>query len=425
MKVLVVGGGGREHALAWKLARSEKVTKVYVAPGNPGTALVAENVAIAAEDVEGLKAFALENKVDLTVVGPELPLTLGIVDAFAEAGLRVFGPTQAAAELEGSKVFCKELMLKYGVPTAFYKRFTDATEAHIYIEHHDPPFVVKADGLAAGKGVIICRSRMEAVEAVDMMITDKKFGEAGARVIIEEFLEGEEASYLAITDGKTVVPLAPAQDHKPIFDNDRGPNTGGMGAYTPAPIVTPEMEAELMETVLKPVVAGMEAEGRPYRGVLYAGLMIKDGRAKVLEFNCRFGDPECQPLMMRLDEDLFDLLYAASVGTLEDRPLKWSEKAAVCVVMASKGYPGPYDKGAEITGLDEASKMEDVVVFHAGTATSDGRVVTSGGRVLGVTALGAGIADAIDRAYTAVDVIGFEGAAYRRDIGKKAIGLAR
>ena len=422
MKILIVGGGGREHALAWKLSQSPGVEKVYSAPGNPGTALCGENVAIAAEDIAGLRDFALGAGVDLTVVGPELPLTLGIADEFAASGLRVFGPDRRAAELEGSKVFTKRLMEKYGIPTGHYKEFTDPDEARAYIETHAPPMVVKADGLAAGKGVVVCRSRQEAVDAVALIMEERAFGAAGGRIIIEEFLAGEEASYIAITDGRTVVPFAPSQDHKAAYDGDRGPNTGGMGAYSPAPVVTPELEGEIMETIMVPTVRAMEAEGRPYSGVLYAGLMISEGRPRVLEFNCRFGDPECQPLMMRLDEDLADLLLAAAEGRLAGRALRWSPRAAVCVVMASKGYPGPYEKGFEITGLDEAAAMGDVEVFHAGTAQRDGRVVTSGGRVLGVTGLGDDIRDAVERTYRAVDKITYEGAYYRRDIGKKALG---
>ncbi len=422
MKVLVIGSGGREHALAWKLSRSPRVDKVYIAPGNPGTALVGENVIIPAENVSELKDFALREKIDLTVVGPEVPLTLGVTDAFKEAGLRIFGPSKKAAEIEGSKVFCKELMQKYKIPSAHYKKFDNPDFARTYVETHKPPFVVKADGLAAGKGVIICRNREEAIDAVGRIMESRAFGEAGKRIIIEEFLEGEEASVLAVTDGHAVVPLAPAQDHKAIYDGDMGPNTGGMGAYSPAPVITPELEAHVMATIMRPVVEAMEAEGRPYSGVLYAGLMITKGGPKVLEFNCRFGDPETQPIMMRLEDDLFDLLLAAAEGRLEDRALQWSPKAAVCVVMSAMGYPGEYLKGAPIEGLADAAGMEEVVVFHAGTALKKGHVVTSGGRVLGVTALGDGIKDAIERAYRAVGRISWEGAYYRKDIGQKALG---
>lgn len=421
MKVLVVGSGGREHALAWKLSQSKRITRLFIAPGNPGTALHGENVLIAAEDIEGLKQFALKEKIDLTVVGPELPLTLGIVDAFASSGLLAFGPSQVAAELEGSKSFSKEMMLRHGIPTAFYKKFEDASQARAYIETHEPPMVVKADGLAAGKGVVICHTRQEALDAVDLMMTKKAFGSAGRKVIIEEFLAGEEASFLALTDGRTVLPLAPAQDHKAVFDGDAGPNTGGMGAYSPAPVLTPELQAEVMERVMHPAVRGMEKDGRPYRGVLYAGLMITDKGPKVLEFNCRFGDPETQPILMRLSSDLLEALLAAAEGTLHETELKWKDEAAVCVVMAAKGYPGDYLKGSVIEGLADAALLEDTMVFHAGTSAKDGEVVTSGGRVLGVTALGADVKTAIERAYRAVGKISWEGAHYRTDIGKKAL----
>lgn len=421
MKVLIVGGGGREHALAWKLSQSRKITKLFIAPGNPGTAVHGENVAIAAEDIDGLLAFALSEKIDFTVVGPELPLTLGIADAFAASGLLVFGPSKAASELEGSKAFCKELMVRHKIPTAFYKKFEDAPSARAYVETHNPPMVVKADGLAAGKGVVICQTRQEALTAIDLMMTEKAFGSAGKKIIIEEFLAGEEASFLAITDGKTVLPLAPAQDHKAIFDGDRGPNTGGMGAYSPAPVLTEALQEEVMEKVMRPVVEGMAKEGRLYRGILYAGLMITEAGPKVLEFNCRFGDPETQPILMRLSSDLLDALLAAATGDLGSVSLEWKKEAAVCVVMAAKGYPGEYLKGSEINGLAEAALLPDTVVFHAGTRASDGRIVTSGGRVLGVTALGADIKGAIENAYRAVGKISWEGAQYRKDIGKKAL----
>jgi len=421
MKVLIVGGGGREHALAWKLSRSERVTKLFIAPGNPGTAQHGENVAIAAEDIEGLKAFALREKIDLTVVGPELPLTLGITDAFAAEGLLVFGPSKAAAELEGSKAFSKELMFRHNIPTAFYKKFEDPSEARAYVDSHEPPMVVKADGLAAGKGVVICQTRQEALDAIELMMGRKAFGSAGKRIIIEEFLAGEEASFLAITDGRTVLPLAPCQDHKAIFDGDRGPNTGGMGAYSPAPVLTLELQEEVMEEVMYPAVRGMEKEGRPYRGILYAGLMITEAGPRVLEFNCRFGDPETQPIMMRLASDLLEALLAAAEGRLHEVALEWRKDTAVCVVMAAKGYPGEYLKGSEIRGLEKAALLPDTMVFHAGTKASDGKIVTSGGRVLGVTALGPDTRSAIENAYRAVGLITWEGAQYRTDIGKKAL----
>ncbi len=421
MKVLVVGGGGREHALAWKLNESPKVEKVFIAPGNPGTALHGENVPISADDIPGLRDFALNENISLTVVGPELPLTLGIVDEFEKAGLKVFGPSKAAAEIEGSKSFSKELMTRYGIPTAFYQAFEKPGPAKAFIQEHEPPFVVKADGLAAGKGVIICRTRDEALDAVELIMTRKAFGGAGKKIIIEEFLKGEEASFLAITDGKTVAPLAPAQDHKAVYDNDAGPNTGGMGAYSPAPIVTPEMERYITDTVMYPAVRAMEAEGRPYKGVLYAGLMLTASGPRVLEFNCRFGDPETQPILMRMETDLFDVLMAAVEGRLDAVRIRWKDDAAVCVVMAAPGYPGDYVKGSEIKGLREAALLKDAMVFHAGTTLRDGTVVTSGGRVLGVTALGGTIREAIARVYEAVSMISWEGAHFRKDIGQKAL----
>ncbi len=421
MKVLVVGSGGREHAIAWKLKQSSRIKKIFSAPGNPGTAETGENVPIKADDIEGLKDFALSEGIDLTVVGPELPLTLGIVDLFKREGLKIFGPEKGAAELEGSKVFSKELMAEYNIPTAGFRVFDDMEEAKRYVESKGAPLVVKADGLAAGKGAIVCKKTEEALEALRLIMEERAFGDAGRRVVIEDFLEGEEASFICITDGKNVVPLAASQDHKAVYDGDRGPNTGGMGAYSPAPIVTGELEREIVDTIMVPVVRAMEAEGRPYRGVLYAGLMIRDGRPMVLEFNCRFGDPEAQPLLVRLKDDLFELLLEASTGSLDGVELHWDERAALCVVMASKGYPGSYEKGKEIHGLEEVSKMEDVVVFHAGTALKDGKVVTAGGRVLGVTGLGKDIKEAMERAYSAVKKISWDGVYYRTDIGMKAL----
>ena len=421
MRVLVVGGGGREHALAWKIAQSPRVDRVYVAPGNAGTALVAENVPIGAEDVEALAGFAERERIDLTVVGPEAPLVLGIVDRFRGRGLRVFGPSAAAARLEGSKAFAKAVMGRYGVPTAGYREFTDPEAARAHVRRQGAPVVVKADGLAAGKGVTVARTVEEALAAVDAIMVDRAFGEAGARVIVEECLEGEEASFLAFCDGRRVLPMASSQDHKPVFDGDEGPNTGGMGAYSPAPVVTPELFDEIMETVMRPVVEGLARDGIPYVGVLYAGLMIREGRPKVLEFNCRFGDPECQPIVVRMKGDLVPVLEACIDGELDRVGLEWDPRAAVCVVMASGGYPGSYRKGIAIRGLEEAATLEDVVVFHAGTRREGDRVVTAGGRVLGVTALGDDIPAAIRRAYEAVERISWEGAHYRRDIGRKAL----
>jgi phosphoribosylamine--glycine ligase len=422
MKVLVIGGGGREHALIWKIAQSPLVTKIYCAPGNPGTAALAENLPIAVDQLDRLLAFAYENKIDLTVVGPEQPLSLGIVDLFESHGLKVFGPSQLAAFIEGSKAFSKDLMQKYGVPTAAYGVFTDQAEAEAFINQTGAPIVVKADGLAAGKGVIIARTCEEAVAAVRDMLCGNAFGSAGSRVVIEEFLTGEEASFLVITDGKKIIPLASAQDHKAVFDGDQGPNTGGMGAYSPAPVVTPDIHEKAMQQVIRPTVDGMAAEGRPYRGVLYAGLMIKDGQVKTLEFNARFGDPECQPLLMRMKSDIVPLLMAVADGDLGELSIDWHDKAAVCVVMAAEGYPGEYRKADPITGLEEAALIDDVYVFHAGTALKEGSCVTNGGRVLGVTARGDSVQQAISTAYEAVKHINWKGVQFRSDIGRKALG---
>jgi phosphoribosylamine--glycine ligase len=420
MNVLVVGGGGREHSLVWKIGQSPRVSEVFCAPGNAGIAQMAACVEISATDVESLATFAQRNRVDLTVVGPELPLAMGIVDRFEEMGLRIFGPHKAAAEIESSKVFCKDLLSKYGVPTAAHRAFDGRDEAAKYIESFGTPVVVKADGLSAGKGVIPSMTKEDALKALNTIMVEKAFGDAGNRVIIEEFLAGEEASFIVLTDGETVVPLASSQDHKPIYDGDRGPNTGGMGAYSPAPVVTEEVHRQIMEEIMVPAIRGMASEGRPYRGVLYAGLMIKDGQPKVLEFNCRFGDPENQPIMMRMKGDIVPLLEACIDGDLQG-PIDWDPRWAVCVVMASKGYPGSYEKNKLIRGLDSVAEMEDVFVFHAGTAREGEDIVTSGGRVLGVTALGGDVKAAIDLAYSAVKKIQWDGAYYRSDIGKRAL----
>ncbi|RIK85224.1 MAG: phosphoribosylamine--glycine ligase [Planctomycetota bacterium] len=420
MRVMIVGSGGREHALAWKVARSPRVERIWVAPGNAGTAAEAENVALADDDVPALVRFARENQVDLVVVGPEAPLAAGLVDALAEAKIRAFGPTRLAAELEASKVFCKNLLRHADVPTAEFRAFRDAASASAYLaEREDMPVVVKADGLAAGKGVIVCSTKAEALEAVERIAAE--FGPAGKQLVIEERLFGEEASVLAITDGRTIVTLPAAQDHKAAYDGDRGPNTGGMGAYSPAPLVTPELLRTVEERILVPTVHQMKRSRRPFRGVLYAGLMINKHGVKVLEYNVRFGDPECQPLLMRLQSDLVDVLEATVDGRLEELPpLAWDPRPAVCVVMASEGYPGPYQKGKAIRGLEQAAALPDVKVFHAGTAVKDGQVVTNGGRVLGVTALGNSIAQAKLQAYTAVKQIRWDGAWCRKDISDKA-----
>jgi phosphoribosylamine--glycine ligase len=422
MKILVIGSGGREHALVWKIAQSPLVTKVYCAPGNPGIAELAENVAIKVDDLSGLLAFAKKKQIGLTVVGPELPLSLGIVDLFEDNGLTVFGARKNAAIIEASKAFSKDLMKKYDVPTAAYEVFTEIEPAIAFLDTLGLPVVVKADGLAAGKGVIIAQTREEAIETITDMLSGNAFGNAGSRVVVEEFLRGEEASFLAFTDGSNIIPLASAQDHKPIFDGDKGPNTGGMGAYSPAPVVTPAIHEKVMQEVMRRTVDGMAAEGRPYRGVLYAGLMIDGGEIKTLEFNARFGDPECQPLLMRMKSDIVPVLLATAQGDISSIKLEWHDKAAVCVVMAAGGYPGDYRKGDEITGLDKAAAIEDLFVFHAGTDRKDGSYVTNGGRVLGVTALGTTVRDAIARAYDGVAAITWPGVQYRTDIGNKALG---
>ena len=420
-KVLVVGSGGREHALCWKLAQSESVDTVFCAPGNGGIGLHARCVDISASDIDALADFAEREGVDLTVVGPEDPLARGIVDHFRSRGLRIFGPGKEAAAIEASKVFTKELLSKAGIPTGAFKVFTDPREAMEYVEKVGVPVAIKADGLAAGKGVILAHTLEEARDAVSLIMEKRAFGAAGERLIVEEFLTGEEASFMAITDGKTVLPLATSQDHKAVFDGDKGPNTGGMGAYSPAPVVTPNLFDEIMETIIRPTVAAMEEAGRPYQGVLYGGLIIEKNRPRVLEYNCRFGDPECQPLMMRMKSDLFQLIDAAVDGRLDEVEVEWDQRAAVCVVLASKGYPGSYEKGKRIYGLEDVKKMEDVMVFHAGTRLENGHFYTNGGRVLGVTALGETIVEAIERAYEAVARISFDGMHYRHDIGKKAL----
>lgn len=421
MKVLVVGGGGREHALVWKIAQSPKVSRVYCAPGNAGISQQATIVPIKANELDGLLEFALKEKIDLTVVGPEDPLTRGIVDLFESKGLFIFGSSQKAAEIEGSKAFAKEMMKKYRIPTASYEIFEDQTEAVATILRQGAPIVVKADGLAAGKGVIVCKTVEEAILSVEQIMVKKIFGEAGNRVVIEECLMGEEASYIAFTDGKTILPMASSQDHKPIFDRDQGPNTGGMGAYSPAPVVTDQVHERIMEKILRPIIQGMGEEGRPYKGILYAGLMIHDGHPKVLEFNARFGDPETQPMLMRMKGDIVPILEACMKGNLSQCEIEWDSRASVCVVMASRGYPGDYERGKAIEGLEKVSRMKDVFVFHAGTSIKDGQIVTNGGRVLGVTGLGEDIPRAIERTYQAVKKISWEGVHYRTDIGQKAL----
>ncbi len=420
MRVLIVGGGGREHALAWKVGQSAKVEKVYCAPGNAGTAKIAENVDIQADQVDRLLEFAHENKIGLTVVGPEQALVLGIVDKFKEKGLRVFGPSASAAELEGSKVFCKDLMKKYGIPTGDYRVFESPEAAQDHVRTQTQKLVIKADGLAAGKGVIICNDGQAAAKAIQTIMQDKAFGEAGNRIVVEEFLEGQEVSWLAFTDGKTVLPLDSAQDHKAALDGDHGPNTGGMGAYSPAPVFTEALKKRVMATVMQPTVDAMKMEGRLFQGILYAGLMLTEDGPKVLEFNARFGDPETQPLLMRMQSDIVPLFEACIDGTLDQCYVEWKPQSAVCVVLAAKGYPGPYEKGKVIHGLEMAEKLSDVEVFHAGTQLSAGEVITSGGRVLGVTALGDDTAKAIITAYNSVEQISWDGGMhFRKDIGRR------
>ena len=421
MRILVVGSGGREHTLVWKIARSPLAEKIFCSPGNGGIQEHAECVTISSSDIAGLANFAEKEKIDLTVVGPEAPLAEGIADEFLRRGLRIFGPSKAAARVEASKVFAKNAMVRYGIPTADFLVFDDAEKALRHIQTRPAPMVVKADGLAAGKGVIVCHTADDAEAAVRRIMVEKEFGASGDKVIIEDCLLGEEASMLAFTDGETVLPMDSAQDHKPVFDNDEGPNTGGMGAYSPAPVVTPEVYQQIHDEILTPMIRGLASDGIEYRGVLYAGLMLTDEGPKVLEFNVRFGDPESQALLPRLENGLVEVINAVVDGRLSEISLRWSTKSAVCVVMASGGYPGHYEKGKTITGLDSVDD-ESVVVFHAGTKRlDDGRIVTDGGRILGVTGLGNTIAQAIETTYAAVEKIHFDRAHYRKDIGAKAL----
>ena len=421
MKILVIGNGGREHALAWRLAQGAKVQKVYVAPGNAGTSLEdgVENVAITA--IPDLIEFVEREHIEITVVGPEAPLAAGIVDSFRAAGLKIFGPTKAAAQLESSKDFAKHFMTRHHIPTAFFETFSDIAAAKAYVAKHGAPIVIKADGLAAGKGVVVAMSNDEAFEAIDMMLSDNKLGDAGARVVVEEFLAGEEASFIVMVDGKNVLAMATSQDHKRLLDGDKGPNTGGMGAYSPAPVVTPEIHARVLREVIQPVVRGMESEGITYTGFLYAGLMIDpQGGIKVLEFNCRMGDPETQPIMLRLKSDFANIIEHAVNGTLDNVEAEWDRRTALGVVMAAANYPGTPRKGDVISGLPK--KLDDAHVFHAGTTMQDGKVVTNGGRVLCVVALGDMVKHAQNHAYEIADTIHFDGCQMRRDIGWRAIG---
>ena len=420
MKILVIGGGGREHALAWKVAQNKAVSRIFVAPGNAGTALNPDMVNVPISSVPDLLKFAQDEGVYLTIVGPEAPLAAGVVDAFKAANLKIFGPTKLAAQLEGSKDFAKAFMVRHGIPTAAYATFTDAKLAHDYVNQQGAPIVIKADGLAAGKGVVVAMTASEAHDAIDAMLSDNKLGSAGARVVIEEFLTGEEASFIVMVDGKNILPLATSQDHKRLQDGDQGPNTGGMGAYSPAPVVTPQIHAKVMREIIRPTVDGMAQEGHPYTGFLYAGLMISpDGNVKTLEFNCRMGDPETQPIMLRMKSDLVALAEHAVNGTLDQAEVDWDRRTALGVVMASANYPDTPKLGDEITGLP--SDLNDAHVFHAGTALQGEQVVTSGGRVLCVTALGETVKFAQQQAYQIVDGIQFKGAQYRTDIGYRAI----
>lgn len=417
MNILVIGSGGREHALYWKLSESPQTEQIYAIPGNPG---MGASAAIALDDHAAILRFVKEHEIGLVVVGPEVPLMNGLVDELEAAGIRAFGPRANAAEIEGSKSFAKDLMKKYGIPTARYEVFTAAEPARAYIRQEGAPIVVKADGLAAGKGVIVAMTEQEALDAVDAIMEDHSFGDAGARVVIEEFMEGEEASLLAFTDGRTIRPMISAQDHKRAYDGDRGPNTGGMGTYAPAPVMTPEMTERAVEEILKPTIAAMAKEGRVYRGCLYLGLMVTADGPKVVEFNARFGDPETQVVLPLLDSDLVAIMCACADGTLADVPIRWKNGAAVCVVLASGGYPGHYEKGQEIHGLADAEAM-GALVFHAGTAMKAGKLVTNGGRVLGVVGRGADISSAVDAAYAAAAKISFKDAYYRKDIAHRAL----
>ena len=423
MKILLVGSGGREHALAWAIAASPLCDELVCAPGNAGMAELGRCVDVGAEDVDGLLALAREENANYVVVGPEVPLVAGLVDRLDTAGIKSFGPSVAAAALEGSKGFMKDFCARHNIPTAAYGRFTDAAKAKAFIREKGGALVVKTDGLAAGKGVLICDTPEEAQAAVDTMMAEKAFGAAGNEIVVEEFLDGEEASFFALCDGENALALASAQDHKRVGEGDTGPNTGGMGAYSPAPVVTPEMEARIMDSIIAPTVAGMKAEGAPYKGVLFAGLMITSGgEPQLLEFNVRFGDPECQVLVPRLKSDLLTAMVATSGGQLSRLDLRWSEQTALTVVMAAKGYPGSYEKGSEIMGLEAAGSREGVIVFHAGTKAKNGKIIASGGRVLGVTALGTDVGEAKARAYGAVDAIQWEEGFCRRDIGWRVAG---
>lgn len=421
MRILLVGSGGREHALAWKLKQSASCDYLVCAPGNAGIAQIVPCKPVAVEDIAGLVKLAQDEKIDFVVVGPEIPLSLGLADRLKEAGIPVFGPSQKAAQLEASKGFTKDLCKKYNIPTAAYERFTDIPAALAFLDKMGAPIVIKADGLAAGKGVVVAMTKDEAKAAIEDMLSGNAFGASGASIVIEEFMEGEEVSYFALTDGKTILPLNTAQDHKRVGDGDTGPNTGGMGAYSPARLMTPELNDIVINDILKPTVAGMAADGCPFSGVLYAGLMVKDGKPRLVEYNARFGDPECQTLMLRLKSDLVDMLYACATGKLDTVKPEWSDKPSLCVVMAAEGYPAAYKKNTVINGLDKAAAIKGAQIFHAGTAEKDGQIVATGGRVLGVCAIGDDVTSARKTAYEAVDQINWPEGFCRRDIAWRAI----
>jgi len=418
MKILLIGSGGREHALAWKIRQSAQCEKLFCAPGNAGTSQIAENIPINAEDIKALLDFVRKEKISLTVVGPDNSLALGIVDEFEAKGMKIFGPGKKAAMIESSKIFAKKLMQKYNIPTAFAQEFSSPEEAVAFVKKKGAPIVVKADGLALGKGVIICNSVSEAENAVKKIMVEKAFGSAGEKILLEEFLEGEEASYFAFSDGKNILPLVSSQDHKQVFDDDKGPNTGGMGAYSPAPVVSKAVEKKILQGIMQKTINAMRSEGTPYKGVLYAGLMIKGGEAKVIEFNARFGDPETQAILPRMESDIVEIMLACIEGKLAEKKIFWGENPCTCVVLASGGYPGHYEKNKEIFGLQ---KTGSAIVFHAGTKTENGKILTNGGRVLGVSALGKTIEESIQNAYSAVSKISFEKMHFRKDIGKKAL----
>ncbi len=422
MKILIVGSGGREHSIAWKLSQSENVSEIICAPGNAGSDKIARNINIRPEDIKSILKFALEEKPDLVLIGPEIPLSLGLTDLLQSNNILVFGPNQKAAEIESSKAFSKKLMKDANVPTAEFEIFDNPQKAKDFVSNKDKKWVVKASGLAAGKGVIISSEKISAIEAISQIMEKNTFGNAGNICVIEEFLEGQEASLLVFTDGENIFPLPPAQDHKQIFENDLGPNTGGMGSYSPAPILPINLQKKAIESIIKPIINNLSAQGRIYRGILYAGLMIKENELKVLEFNCRFGDPECQPIMMRIKGDLLPMLIDTAKGDISKSNLEYYDEPAVCVVMSAGGYPGSYETGKIIYGIDETNKMEDVMVFHAGTSiNNDGKIVTSGGRVLGITSKGPTLSSAINSAYGAAETIKWKDCYYRKDIGSKAI----